>query len=119
MITSFEISSNDQLNCISSESQAKVINERIDLLEASMGNLCENFGKIARKNARLRDASDHLVSVINEYAGKEKINSSTKKGFVNYSSYMSTVEDYRHAMVSGKVFCILSVLELLTNYVLI
>lgn len=85
---------------IYSESQSKVIKERIDLLETCMGNLCENFGKIARKNARLRDTSDNLVTVINQYSGKEKINSSTKKGLVNYSSYLSTVEDYRHAMVS-------------------
>lgn len=65
-----------------------------------MGNLCENFGKIARKNARLRDTSDHMVTVINEYSGKEQINSSSKKGLVNFSSYLSAVEDYRHAMVS-------------------
>lgn len=70
-------------------------------METCMGNLCENFGKIARKNARLRDTSDHLVSVINEYSGKEQINSSSKKGLVNYSSYMSAVEDYRNAMASN------------------
>lgn len=64
-----------------------------------MGNLCENFGKIARKNARLRDSSDLLVGVINEYSAKERINTSTKKGLLNYSSYLSTVEDYRNAMV--------------------
>lgn len=64
-----------------------------------MGNLCENFGKIARKNARLRDTSDHLVNIINEYSGKEQINSSTKRGLVNFSSYLSALEDYRHAMV--------------------
>jgi hypothetical protein len=64
-----------------------------------MGNLCENFGKIARKNARLRDTSDNLVGVLNEYSGKEKINTSTKKGLVNYSSFLSAVEDYRNAMV--------------------
>ena len=65
-----------------------------------MGNLCENFGKIARKNARLRDTSDSLVGVLNEYSGKEKINTSTKKGLVNYSSFLSAVEDYRNAMVT-------------------
>lgn len=79
--------------------QSKVITERILLLETSMGNLCENFGKIARKNARLRDTSDHLVAVINEYSGKEKINTSSKKGLVNFSSFLSAVEDYRTAMV--------------------
>lgn len=99
MITSsFDLNA-EQLNSLLSESQSKVIKERIDLLETCMGNLCENFGKIARKNARLRDTSDHLVTVLNQYSGKEQINSSTKKGLVNYSSYLSTVEDYRHAMV--------------------
>jgi hypothetical protein len=64
-----------------------------------MGNLCENFGKIARKNARLRDTSDIMVSILNEYSGKEKINTSSKKGLVNYSSFLSAVEDYRNAMI--------------------
>jgi hypothetical protein len=64
-----------------------------------LGNLCDNFGKIARKNARLRDTSDQMVSTLNEYSGKEKINTSTKKGLVNYSSFLSAVEDYRNAMV--------------------
>ena len=73
-----------------------------------MGNLCENFGKIARKNARLRDTSDHLVSVINEYSGKEKINTRSKKGLVNFSSFLSAVEDYRTAMVSWNFFLILN-----------
>ena len=85
--------------CLKSELQSKVISERINLLETCMENLCETFGKVARKNARLRDASDHMVSVINEYSGKEKINSSSKKGLVNFSSFLSAVEDYRHAMV--------------------
>ncbi len=79
--------------------QSKVITERIDLLENCLGNLCDNFGKIARKNARLRDTSDQMVSILNEYSGKEKINTSTKKGLVNYSSFLSAVEDYRNAMV--------------------
>ena len=81
-----------------------MITERIDLLETCMGNLCENFGKIARKNARLRDTSDNLVGVLNEYSGKEKINTSTKKGLVNYSSFLSAVEDYRNAMVIFSAF---------------
>ncbi len=76
-----------------------MITERILLLETCMGNLCDVFGKIARKNARLRDTSDHMVSIINEYSGKEKINTSSKKGLVSYSSFLSAVEDYRNAMV--------------------
>ena len=95
-LTKFEIKHYLQLF---RELQSKVITERILLLETSMGNLCETFGKIARKNARLRDTSDHLVSTINEYSGKEKINTSSKKGLVNYSSFLSAVEDYRTAMV--------------------
>jgi len=37
------------LNVNNRELQSKVVTERIILLETSMGNLCENFGKIARK----------------------------------------------------------------------
>lgn len=103
MITSSENLNQQITDSLFSESQSKVIKERIDLLETCMGNFCENFGKIARKNARLRDTSDHLVTVLNQYSGKEQINSSTKKGLVNFGSYLSTVEDYRHAMVKSQV----------------
>ena len=82
------------------ELQSKVITERIDLLETCMGSLCEIFGKIARKNARLRDTSDTMVNILKEYSGKEKINTSSKKGLVNYSSFLLAVEDYRNAMVN-------------------
>ena len=76
-----------------------MITERIDLLENCMGNLCENIGKIARKNARLRDTSDEMVLILSEYSGKEKINTTSKKGLLNFSSFLSAVEDYRNAMV--------------------
>ena len=69
-----------------------------------MGNLCDVFGKVARKNARLRDTGDQLVGIIVEYSGKEKINTSSKKGLVNYSSFISAVEDYRNAMVNDHPF---------------
>lgn len=69
-----------------------------------MGNLCDVFGKVARKNARLRDTGDQMVSIIVEYSGKEKINTSSKKGLVNYSSFVSAVEDYRNAMVNNHLF---------------
>lgn len=81
------------------ELQSKVINDRISLLESSMGSLCDNFGKIARKNARLRDTTDNLVGILTEYSAKEKINTSSKKGLVAFSSFVSTVEDYRNAMI--------------------
>ena len=79
--------------------QSKVITERIQLLETSMGNLCDTFGKIARKNGRLRDTSDGLVGILTEYSAKEKINTNSKRGLVGFSSFVSAVEDYRNAMV--------------------
>lgn len=80
--------------------QYKEIQERINVLETGMGNMCSSFGRIARKNARLRDSSDLLVYVLNEYSNKEKINSSLRRGLVNYGGYLSAVEEYRTAMVS-------------------
>lgn len=65
-----------------------------------MGNLCDTFGKIARKNARLRDTSDGLVGILTEYSAKEKINTNSKRGLVGFSSFISAVEDYRNAMVT-------------------
>lgn len=81
-----------------------------------MGSLCETFGKIARKNARLRDTTDCLVGVLNEYSAKEKINTSSKKGLYSFSSFLSAVEDYRNAMVSHTtVEVTLKIYELPTN----
>jgi hypothetical protein len=64
-----------------------------------MGNLCDNFGRIARKNARVRDCTDTLVLALNEYASREKTNSSSRKGLVNFGGYLCAVEDYRSAMI--------------------
>lgn len=84
---------------IHNESQSKVINDRIALLETTMGGLCDTFGKIARKNARLRDTTDGLVAQLTEYSAKEKINTNSKKGLVSFGSFVSAVEDYRNAMI--------------------
>ena len=82
-----------------SEPQSKVITRRIALLEKYLGDLCQQFGKISRKNARLRDTSDSIASTILEYAGKEQINTSSIQGLKNYAQYLSSVEDYRNALV--------------------
>jgi hypothetical protein len=69
------------------------------ILEKFLGDLCQNFGKVARKNAALRDTGDTIVSSILEYAGKEKINTSSIQGLRNYANFLSASEDYRNAMV--------------------
>lgn len=87
-----------------SEPQSKVITRRIALLEKFLGDLCQGFGKVSRKNARLRDTGDSIASILIEYASKEQINTSSIQGLKNYAQYLSAVEDYRNAYVRFNCF---------------
>jgi hypothetical protein len=83
-----------------SELQSKVITERINALEKYLGDLCVSFGKVSRKNARVRDTGDSIVSTILEYVSKEKINTSSIQGLRSFAQYLSSVEDYRNTLVN-------------------
>ncbi|XP_069697975.1 CBY1-interacting BAR domain-containing protein 1 [Periplaneta americana] len=84
---------------IACEQQAKFIQERITLVEKHFAELCTIFAAYTRKNAGLRDKSDEVVKVIQDYAEAENVNKSLRNGLLQFSSTLSTIGDYRDTEV--------------------
>ena len=84
---------------IRDSSNTKFVLDRINQAEKYLGNICVRFGKVCRKQARLRDCNDEMVQNIFEFAGRENINTSLKSSLQQYAAYLSAVEDYRDALV--------------------
>lgn len=64
--------------------------------------MCVQFGKVCRKQARLRDCNDQLVQNMFEFADRERINTSLRQSLQQSASYLSAVEDYRNTLVRKK-----------------
>ncbi|XP_033626877.1 protein FAM92A-like [Asterias rubens] len=79
------------------ENQAKFIQQRINNVERHFSDLCQLFGAYSRKLARLRDKGDQLAKGVLAYAESEA--SSTKSGLTGFAERLSSVQDYRQAMV--------------------
>lgn len=77
----------------------KFVLERINQTEKYLGSMCVQFGKVCRKEARLRDCNDALVASMFEFADRERINTSLRQSLQQYASYLSGVEDYRNTLV--------------------
>ena len=84
----------------SDSNNTKFVLDRINQTEKYLGNICGHFGKVCRKEARLRDCHDDLVQNMFEFADREKINTSLRQSLQQYASYLSAVEDYRNTLVS-------------------
>jgi hypothetical protein len=85
----------------------KFVLDRINQAEKYLGSICVQFGKVCRKEARLRDCNDVLVQNMFEFADRERLNTSLRQNLQQYASYLSAVEDYRNALVNrrfGEVF---------------
>ena len=61
--------------------------------------MCVQFGKVCRKEARLRDCNDQLVQNMFEFADRERINTSLRQSLQQSAGYLSAVEDYRNTLV--------------------
>jgi cell shape-determining protein MreC len=84
----------------SDASNTKFVLDRINQAEKYLGTMCVQFGKVCRKEARVRDCNDELVQNMFEYADRERINTSFRQSLQQYASYLSAVEDYRNTLVS-------------------
>ena len=73
--------------------------DRINQAEKYLGSICVQFGKVCRKEARLRDCNDGLVQNMVEFADRERINTSLRQNLQQYAGYLSAVEDYRNTLV--------------------
>ena len=83
----------------SDPNNTKFILDRIDQAEKYLGTICVQFGKVCRKEARLRDCNDQLVEHMCAFAGGERINTSLRQSLQQYANYLSAVEDYRNTLV--------------------
>jgi len=84
----------------SDANNTKFVLDRINQAEKYLGSMCMQFGKVCRKEARLRDCNDQLVQNMFEFADRERINTSLRQSLQHYASYLSAVEDYRNTLVS-------------------
>jgi len=84
----------------SDASNTKFVLDRINQVEKYLGSICVQFGKVCRKEARLRDCKDELVQNMFVCADRERINTSLRQSLQQYASYLSAVEDYRNTLIS-------------------
>ncbi|CAF0750205.1 unnamed protein product [Adineta ricciae] len=85
---------------ISDANNTKFVLDRINQVEKYLGSICVQFGKVCRKEARLRDCNDAFVQNIFEFADRERLNTSLRESLQQYASYLSAVEDYRNTLIS-------------------
>ncbi|XP_068083444.1 CBY1-interacting BAR domain-containing protein 1-B [Anabrus simplex] len=84
---------------MTSDQQAKFILERISSVEKHFAEMCTAFGAYARKNAGLRDKTDEVAKVVNDYAEAENVNKSLKTGLLQFSGTLCNIGDYRDVHV--------------------
>ncbi len=84
----------------SDTNNTKFVLDRINQVEKYLGTICVQFGKVCRKEARIRDCNDELAQHMFEFADRERINTSLRQSLQQYASYLSAVEDYRNTLVS-------------------
>ncbi|CAF0774366.1 unnamed protein product [Rotaria sordida] len=84
----------------SDPNNTKFVLDRINQTEKYLGSICLQFGKVCRKEARLRDCNDQMVHNMFEFADRERINTSLRQSLQQYASYLSAVEDYRNALIT-------------------
>lgn len=75
--------------------------DRVNQVEKYLGSMCVQFGKVCRKEARLRDCNDQLVQNMFEFADRERINTSLRQSLQQSAGYLSAVEDYRNTLVNN------------------
>ena len=100
----------------SDANNTKFVLDRINQAEKYLGSMCVQFGKVCRKEARLRDCNDELVQNMFEFADRERINTSLRQSLQQYASYLSAVEDYRNTLVSFYNYQINHFFENLLSY---
>lgn len=77
------------------EEQSKFILERITGVEKHFSELCGAFAEFTRKVARLRDKSDELAHVTQDYSSSEKYNKSLANGLSSLSKAITLIGDFQ------------------------
>ena len=79
------------------EKQLGDVEKRINESEKNLAKLCEDFGAIARKTARLRDKGDILAEDLLNMADHE--HKSGKQALQQSAQLLSLVQDYRQTQI--------------------
>ncbi|KAH8419461.1 hypothetical protein KR222_005915 [Zaprionus bogoriensis] len=76
------------------DDRIKIINERINLTERHLMEMCSAFSLLTRKMAKYRDAHDELAKNIKNYADDEEINESLCNGLKSFTNAVTITSDY-------------------------
>nr|XP_029708860.1 protein FAM92A-B-like isoform X1 [Aedes albopictus] len=77
------------------EEQSKFILDRISTVEKHFSELCGAFADFTRKVARLRDKSDELAHVTQDYSSSEKYNKTLASGLSSLSKAITLIGDFQ------------------------
>ncbi|EDW04160.1 protein FAM92A [Drosophila grimshawi] len=78
----------------SKDDRIKIINERINLTERHLMEMCSAFSLLTRKMAKYRDAHDELAKNVKNYADEEEINESLCNGLKSFTNALTITGDY-------------------------
>ncbi|KAL9931137.1 CBY1 interacting BAR domain containing protein Fam92 [Glossina fuscipes fuscipes] len=81
------------------DDRIKVINERINLTERHLIEMCNSFTTSTRKLAKYRDSYDELSKTLRNYADEEEINESLNEGLKNLTNAVTILGDYMDLQV--------------------
>ncbi|EDW76504.1 uncharacterized protein Dwil_GK15496 [Drosophila willistoni] len=76
------------------DDRIKIINERINLTERHLMEICSAFALVTRKMAKYRDSYDELAKGIKNYADDEEINESLSSGMKSFTNAVTMLGDY-------------------------
>ncbi|TMW46332.1 hypothetical protein DOY81_008591 [Sarcophaga bullata] len=76
------------------DDRIKIINERINLTEKHLIEMCTTFAACTRKLAKFRDSYDELSKSLKNYSDEEEINESFSDGLKNLTNAVTILADY-------------------------
>ncbi|XP_046810542.1 protein Fam92 isoform X2 [Lucilia cuprina] len=76
------------------DDRIKIINERINLTEKHLIEMCSTFSACTRKLAKFRDSYDELAKCLKHYSDDEEINESFSDGLKNFTNAVTILADY-------------------------
>ncbi|GLH02366.1 Uncharacterized protein GBIM_08397 [Gryllus bimaculatus] len=84
-----------RLSTLRMEQHAKLLQERVVLVEKHFAELCTCLGAYTRKAAGLRDKNDALAKAVYNYSEAEHVNKGLKNCLLEFSKTLESVGDYR------------------------
>lgn len=81
------------------KTQPKFAKERTVFVENHFGQLCQTFGSITRKVARLRNKGDVLAKQLTKYASADEFSHSSTSNLKEFAKNLAAIQDYRHAEI--------------------